>query len=808
MGDPRTPPCVAKSKRIPVHLTLSRSARRGALIAALLSSAAGAAFAADTGVIAATAAAAASPLPDSAIIVTSRRREESAQSVPIALTVVTRATLERSGQYNIAQLTQQIPTIQVLTSNARNTAITIRGLGASYGLANDGLEQGVGVYLDQVYNARPGIAVLDFVDIDQIEILRGPQGTLFGKNTTAGALNITTSAPSSTFGADAELTYGSYNLWQAKATVTGPLAQNLSGRLSFVGTRRDGIYHNVTFNKNQNDQNNLAVRGQILYTPTDKLKVRIYGDYASQDLRNCCTQAYVTAGATLKPLSQQFAALAAGLGYKPGSTHIYDRITDTDGRLRGYQTQGGGSVIADYDLGFATLTSVSAYRSWHWLPASDRDYTSLDIVRQSANPSAQYQWSQELRLGSNGKHIVDWTAGLYYYNQNITTHGITQWGSNASYWLIPATKPTAALLDGYTQYNDSSINTESYAAFGEAVWNITDKFRITPGVRYTQERKSGAYAQYATGGLVTSDTTLINARLGISRPQSFTAGVSEGSASGHISASYDFTPDLRAYANYSKGYKSGGINMTALPLTPANLPNLAAAVVKPERVTTYDIGLKTQLFNRLITANFAAFLTDDQDFQANVVDSGPGALRGYLANVKKVTVRGAEADISTRSIGGFTAYANLAYTEGKYASFVNGPCPLEKIGTSTAACDLSGQPLPGLSRWAAAAGVEYRRPATLGALEGHAYASLDGSFRSSYNSDATDSKYTNIDGYGLLNLRAGFKSSGPWEAYVQVKNLLDKNYILFESVQTGSSGLVIGNPGDARTVSVTVKAQF
>ncbi|HVY33050.1 MAG TPA: TonB-dependent receptor [Caulobacteraceae bacterium] len=796
-----------------MHLTLSRSARRGALVAALLSSAAGAAFAADAGVVAATAASAAtpavaSPPPETAIIVTSRRREESAQAVPISLSVVTRASLERSGQYNIGLLTQQIPTVQVLSSNARNTSVTIRGLGASYGLANDGLEQGVGVYVDQVYYERPGIAVLDFVDIDQIEILRGPQGTLFGKNTTAGALNITTRAPSSTFGADVEGTYGSYNFWQGKATVTGPLAENLSGRLSFVGTRRDGVYRNVTLNKKQNDQNDLAVRGQILYTPTDKLKLRLYGDYANQDQRNCCTQAFVTAGATLKPLGQQFAALAAGIGYKPGSTNIYDRVTDTNGPLRAYQTLGGGSVIADYDLGFATVTSVSAYRHWSWLPANDRDYTSLDIVRQSANPSTQYQWSQELRLGSNGKHVVDWTAGLYYFNQNITTHGITQWGSNASYWLLPTTNSPAALLDGYTQYNNSSITTDSYAAFAEATWNITDKFRISPGVRYTQERKSGAYAQTTAGGLVTSDPTQLKNQLSISRPQAFTAGLSEGDASGRISASYDFTPDVRAYASYSSGFKSGGINMTALPLTAANTPNLASAVVKPEKVTTYDIGVKTQLFQRLLTANFAAFYTDDRDFQANVVDSGPGALRGYLANVKQVTVHGAEADLSTRSIHGFTGYANLAWSEGVYAHFANGPCPLERIGTSTTVCDLSGKALPGLSRWAAAAGVEYRRPATLGAVEGQAYASLDGSFRSSYNSDATDSKYTNIDGYGILNLRAGFKSSGPWEAYVQVKNLLDKNYIQFVSVQSGNSGLVIGNPGDARTVSVTVKAQF
>ena len=643
------------------------------------------------------------------LVVTSRRREESAQSVPIALSVVGAQALQRTGISNVSQLNQLVPTVQVLSTNPRNTAVTIRGLGASYGLANDGLEQGVGIYVDQVYNARPATATFDFVDIDQIEVLRGPQGTLFGKNTTAGALNITTRSPGFSPEAQAELSVGNYNYLQAKASLSGALVgDQLAGSLSLVGTRRDGTIENVTVRRKQNDIKNIAVRGQLLFKPTDQLKIRFYGDFSRQE-PECCTQLYVTYGKTLKPAAQQYPALAAGLNYAPPSLNPYDRLTDVDGAIKAHQTLQGLAAIVDYDLGVATLTSVSAAREWFWRPANDRDYTALDIVRQSANPSHQEQYSQELRLASNGSKAVEWVAGLYYFYQDVATNGVTEYGRNASYWLLPATNSPAALLDGYKIFNNSDISTNSYAAFGQINWNINSRLRVTPGLRYTYESKSGAYAATTTGGGATTDPTLITRRLGIARDQSYSASLSEGKVSGQLAVSYDVNADVHAYGTYSQGFKSSGINMAGLPLTPAGLPALTNAVVKPEQVRTFELGLKTQLFHRFMVFNLAAFRTGVDNYQANVVDSGPGALRGYLANVKKVKVHGAEVDLNTRSVHGFSGYLNLAWTDGEYTSFTNGPCPLELIGTSTAACNLSGRELPGVSRWAGSAGVEYRR---------------------------------------------------------------------------------------------------
>jgi iron complex outermembrane receptor protein len=213
-----------------------------------------------------------------------------------------------------------------------------------------------------------------------------------------------------------------------------------------------------------------------------------------------------------------------------------------------------------------------------------------------------------------------------------------------------------------------------------------------------------------------------------------------------------------AYASWARGYKSGGINMAGIPTRPDGTPALTSAVVEPEQVTTYEAGLKTQLFDRRVTANLAAYVTDIEDFQANVVDAGPGALRGYLANIEKVEVRGAELDIAVRPIAGVSGYATLAFTDGRYASFRNGPCPLERIGPATAACDLSGQELPGRVPLGGVGGAEHRRPARFGAVSGDAYVGGDVSYRSAYFSDASASRYTRIPEYALLNLRAGFES--------------------------------------------------
>jgi iron complex outermembrane receptor protein len=292
--------------------------------------------------------------------------------------------------------------------------------------------------------------------------------------------------------------------------------------------------------------------------------------------------------------------------------------------------------------------------------------------------------------------------------------------------------------------------------------------------------------------------------LSIVRPQSYAAHFTNGSVSGQANLAYDITRDTMAYATYSQGYKSGGINLAGIPVDASNNPVVSTALIKPENVTTYEIGVKNQFFDRHLTLNLDAFDTEDKNYQVNVVDSGPGALRGYLANIPKVRSRGFELDSQFVPFENFSGYLSGAWTEGEYVSFPNGPCPLEIIGASTTACNLSGKPLAGLSRWSFSGGAEYR----LAINDGMAYLGIDASYRSSAYSDASDSKYLKIDGYSLINLRAGYIFGSGWEVFAWAKNLFDQHYFQYLQPQTGNSGEIVGLLGDPRTVGVTLRVKY
>ena len=748
------------------------------------------------------------------VYITARRRSENIQKVPISVSAVSGEQLESQGIYTVDQLTRAQPSIQLITSNPRNTATTIRGLGSTIGLTNDGLEPGVGIYVDDVYYARPGSAVVDLIDIERVEVLRGPQGTLFGKNTTAGALNITTRAPGFTPEGRVEASVGDYGFTQVKASFSGPLIANLlAGRVSFGSTKRDGFFRNVTTHSRQNDIDSRLFRAQLLYTPSDRLNVRLSYDFAYQN-PEANTQAFVRYGPTLRAANRQFPYLADYFNYAPPSTNPYDRLVDVNSPLQARQVINGLSGTVNRDLGGVTLTSVSAYRHWDWTPQNDRDYTALSIRTLSNNPSVQAQFSQEFRLASNGNRRFDWVIGAYYFDQNVETNGSEGWGADGAHWLIGQTTGTPAvavpsnLIDGYLSKTHVISETKSAAVFGQVVWNISERLRATLGLRYTHEDKSGDFTQTVSGGLETTDPALIAARNGIARNQAYRAEVSDGSPSGLINIAYDFTPDVLGYVNYAKGFKSGGINAAGIPTAADGSPSLVNAVIDPEEVISIEAGLKSRFWDRRATVNVALFTTDITDYQANVVDSGPGALRGYLANIEKVEVRGVEIDGRLRATDNFSLYGNISYTDAVYASFANGPAPLELQSSGTSITDLSGKALPGVSKWAGALGWEYVHPLSIATVSGHGYFSGDLSYRSDWNSDASVSEYSDIDASTLVNLRLGFRAASGTDLFLWVRNAFDEEYLQFTSVQAGNSGAIYGQPGDPRTVGLTLRKAF
>jgi iron complex outermembrane receptor protein len=217
------------------------------------------------------------------VMVTARRREESVQQVPIPISVVSGELVADTGSFNVNRIKELVPTVQLYSSNPRNTGVNIRGLGSPFGLSNDGLEPGVGFYVDGVLYARPASTTFDFIDVEQVEVLRGPQSTLFGKNTTAGAILVTTRKPSFAPGADIEVGYGNEGFAQVKGALTGPLGETVAGRISLSATQRDGVIYNIATNEYVNDLDSLGFRGQLLFTPSDRTEITVAADYTRQE---------------------------------------------------------------------------------------------------------------------------------------------------------------------------------------------------------------------------------------------------------------------------------------------------------------------------------------------------------------------------------------------------------------------------------------------------------------------------------------------------------------------------------------------
>jgi iron complex outermembrane receptor protein len=743
-----------------------------------------------------------------AIIVTARRREEDVQKVPVSMSVVSGETLAQTYTVNTNSLSQLVPTLNYSSPNPRNTSYTIRGLGsgvAAISSANDGLEPGVGFYIDQVYHARPATGAFDFSDIEQVEILRGPQGTLFGKNTTAGAITITSRRPAFDFGAEVDLSLGALGMVQAKGAVTGPLIGDvLAFRVSGLINKREGVVTNVRYDKKQNDLDNQALRGQLLFAPTETLSIRLIGDWTSFR-GECCVPVYLRVAPTLKAASRQYPALAAGRNYAVPSTNIYDRLTDIDVDLGVRTSEGGVEAIADWDVGFATVTSVSAWRFWKWTVDNDRDYIGLPIQLVQRIPSRHDQYSQELRVASSGRGAFDYVAGLYLLDQTITGNQNSIYGPDAAYWLLaPNSARPDNLLDGYGLTNDTSFTAKSYAVFAELTWRPLPRLALTGGIRYTYEKKDGSYASETFGGAAgfTSDKN------SILRAQGYTAHVSDGSASGRVNIAYEPTDAIMVYASYARAEKSGGINMAGLPTDSAGNPVLSTAQVGPEKHSTFEAGVKARVFDGALTVNADVFHADVTDFQANRVDTvAPAALRTYLANIPKVRVQGLELDARLRIGTRLKLWTSGAYADSEYVSYPNGPCPIEKIGSGTTACDLTGVALPGTPKWSGSWGGEYAVPVTLGPAKGEAFLRWDVSAKTSVNGDSTGSPHMVIPGYALVNASIGYRA-GKWDIALFARNLFDQDYLQNVAAQSGNSGLIVGTPSDPRIIGATLRARL
>ena len=741
------------------------------------------------------------------VVVTARRVEEVAQEVPIPVSVVSGKLVADTGAFNLNRLKELIPTVQFYSSNPRNSAINIRGLGAPFGLTNDGIEPGVGLYVDGAFFARPAAATLDFLDVERVEVLRGPQGTLFGKNTTAGAINVTTRKPTFAPESEFELNYGTLGLLQAKASVAGRLFEKIAGRLSFSGTTREGTIYNRATRIDLNGLNNAGLRGQLLFVPTDSTAITLSVDNTRQRPDG---HAQVVAGVapTLRASDRQYPQIVADLAYTPPSFNAFDRLTDTDTPWRSYQDLGGASLTIERTLGRGRLTSITAWRYWNWRPSNDRDFVGLPVTTISANPSDQRQWTEEVRYAADLTPALSFVVGGFGFHQTIDSTGTQEQGAAAARFLLPpvGAAATPGLLDGYGQTSDISATNASAALFGQLEWSATDRLRLLPGLRLNYDRKTVDYDTQIYGGLQTTDPALIALQRSILAPQAYQADVADTNVSGQVTAAYRIVGSVNAFATYATSFKSVGLNLAGVPTDALGRPALEAATVKPEDERHYEVGLKTEPL-RGITANFTLFNTAIRDYQAQVVNASVGVLRGYLANAEEVRVRGVEFDGSARVNRNLSFYGAAAYTEGKYVSFPDAPPPLEETGGPQVK-DISGSTLPGISTWALSFGGEYSLPHRLFGRAGELFGAMDTSYRSSFSSSATPSRYLVVDGYALVNARIGLRWTDGWSFSVWARNLQDKDYFELLAAAPGGSGLYVGLPGDPRTVGVTLRVSF
>lgn len=741
------------------------------------------------------------------IVVTSRRRKEAVQDVPIPITVIGGTKVAETGSFNVNRLKEFIPSVQLYSSNPRNTSLSIRGLGTTFGLTNDGIDPGVGFYVDGVYYARPAATTMDFVDIEQVEVLRGPQGTLFGKNTSAGNFNVTTKKASFTPGANFELSYGNYGYIQAKASITGPLSKTLAARISFSGTQRDGLLYNVATQQKVNDLNNLGLRGQLLFVPSEHVKFTLIGDFTEQR-PNGYAQVIAGVAPTLRAAYRQFDNILKDLNYTLPSRNPFDRLIDHDTPWRSNQDLGGISLTADIALGSGTLTSTTAWRYWNWDPSNDRDFTGLQVLKYSQAPSTHEQWSQELRWAGTFSPKVSAVFGAFIFGQNLKSNpdqteesGSATWRFNQS--TTSALWKTPGLFDGYGIKTRSNLNTLSASIFGQLDIAITNKLSLMPGIRYNYDAKDLTFSRTTYGGLQTTDPALIALKRLVYTDQSFNADVSDRNFSGQVTLSYKRSKNFNSFLTYSTGYKPVGLNLGGLP-TINGQPLLDLATIRPEGTKHAELGFKTRP-SANTTLNLTAYTTDITDYQTLVQTPDPAVNRGYLANAEGVRVRGIEVDGTLSLTKHFSFYGNLAYTEAIYTSFKNAPIPLEETGGKATYKDISGQDLPGVSKWVASFGGEYTSVAKLLGQTGEFYLAVDAYARSRFSSSATPSNYLNVEGYALLNPRIGFRAAKGVSISIWGRNVLNQNY--FEQLlPAGGNAVQYGAVlGDPRTYGITLR---
>ena len=729
------------------------------------------------------------------VVVSARKRAENAQDVPISMSVRSGEQMADDNTFRLQEILRSMPNVSTEIQQPRQTSIVIRGLGKNP--ANDGLEASVGIFLDGVYLGRSGMATNDLIDVERVEVLRGPQGTLFGKNTTAGALNIVTRAPGEEFETWAQVSVGNNDFSQLSGAINAPLVpQRLSIRLSAFDTNRTGSVFDDTLDRHLGEFDRSGARAQMLWTPTENARVRFIADYYSQD-EDGPGYLLVDSGTIMTDGSTRpnnFLDRSARAGYTP-TIDPAARRSDADAMQRIVTDQAGFSAQADVRLGDHLLTSISAWRKWKFQPQNDGDFTALDIVRKQGTSSRHEQFSQELRLSSASEGQFDYMVGAYIFLQELESTSNTIYGADASDFMTRGLTPLA--LDGFSVFTAANPETDSYAAFAQGAWRPAPAWELTAGARWTTEARSAHISRSNSGGapLPATSTAAIAARERIGGAVTTDVETDEDFVSGLLSARFAISEDSMTYLSLARGAKSGGVNVAIVP--PGVDPT-----IDPETANTIELGWKSQWLADKLQLNLAMFWMDVDDYQTNFRDRVRNTF--YLTNAGSVRSRGVEFESRYRPLPNLDLSLAAGWNDASFTKFANAPCPVETVNPTT--CDFTGHRVPGSPPWSATGAIHYDFPA--GAGSHRVFTDLEYTHTPAYQLDF--SNYTREESCGLASLQVGFQDGDDhWRVWLWGRNLLDEDYFITKATSgVFASGATIGLIADPRTYGLSARARF
>jgi iron complex outermembrane receptor protein len=709
------------------------------------------------------------------IVVTAQKRTERLRDVPVAISVFNRTTIDQTGVRELKDVADYIPNLQISEGNDFRSTVTIRGVGAQS--RNIGFDSRVGVYLDGVYIGMSPAINQELLNLERVEVLRGPQGTLFGKNTVAGAINLITRKPDDDLRGMASIDVGNLNYREIKGFVNLPVSDTVSTAFSVSKTDRDGYVPNIITGNDLNERDVLAYRAQLRIEASDRFEINASLDGLNSDSLILIGDP-VTDMLGMQP--EQFAPELGVVAFN------FDPSDERDVY--------GGHLDLAYDLDSGhTVKSITGYRTTDAIYSNATDYSPVDIV--SIEYTDEYDvLSQEFQFISSADSAFNYTAGLYYYRQDAETNRDVILGNDFvdnfvgplyaagafAPFGVPPGLPNAVVsqLIGFGPplsrvYNQGEVLTTSYAAYFNGAWQMTDRWKLGFGARWSTEdkevdwlldgRNSGIFFIGSTGADPLNPSPLIN-----DRTDDFLAPA--------VSLTYALSDESNVYVRYAAGYKSGGFNLDYI-----NADELAAnqgLEFDKETVDSFEVGLKGSYFEGRLLMNLAAFIANYDDYQVNqFVDLGGGRTSIRINNAAKVETMGFEAETTIRVTEDFTLQASLGLLEAEFDSFPGG---------GSAGTDASGNKLTNAPETSfALAGIWHREvPALQSTLlargdvthTGEFFTTADNTTERPYESAFPGTiSYGQIEERTEVNARIGLMSDNEtWEIYAWGHNLTDE----------------------------------